>query len=70
MQLRAVITDMNETRWARKTVLTRQAGKSAKTAFEIAREIGVIGIDGDRRRNVAKYHSKYLKAGGKYRKMR
>ena len=46
------------------------AGKSAKTAFEIAREIGVVGIDGDRRRNVAEYHSKYLKAGGKYRKMR
>ncbi len=36
--------------------------KGGRTAFEIAKEMGVIGIDGDPRRNVAKQHSKYVKA--------
>ncbi len=36
--------------------------KGGKIAFEIAKEMGVVGIDGDPRRNVANRHSKYVKA--------
>ena len=36
--------------------------KGGKSAFEIASAMGVIGIDRDPRRNVAKQHSKYVKA--------
>ena len=35
--------------------------KKSKTAFEIAQEMGVIGMDTDPRRDVAKHHSKYVK---------
>ena len=43
----------------RERLLQRKGGKSA---FEIARVMGVIGIDADPRRSVAKQHSKYVKA--------
>ena len=33
-----------------------------KSAFEIAEELGVVGMDADPRRDVAKHHSKYMKA--------
>jgi len=33
-----------------------------KSAFEIAEELGVVGMDADPRREVAKHHSKYMKA--------
>ena len=36
--------------------------KGRKSAFEIAQEMGVIGIDSDARRDVAAHHSKYVKA--------
>ena len=36
--------------------------KRGKSAFEIARAMGVIGIDRDPRRDVARQHSKYVKA--------
>ena len=36
--------------------------KGNKFAFEIAQEMGVIGIDGDARRDVAAQHSKHVKA--------
>ena len=36
--------------------------KGGKSAFEIAREMGVIGIDREPRRDVARQHSKYVKA--------
>ena len=32
-----------------------------KSAFEIALEMGVVGMDGDTRRDVAKNHSAYLR---------
>lgn len=32
-----------------------------KTAFEIAEELGVVGMDADPRRQVAKNHSRYVK---------
>lgn len=35
--------------------------KKSKTAFEIAQEMGVIGMDADPRRDTAKRHSKYVK---------
>ena len=35
--------------------------KSRCSAFDIAQEIGVVGIDSDPRRDVAKKHSSYLK---------
>jgi hypothetical protein len=38
-----------------------QQRKKKKTAFEVAQEMGVIGIDGDSRRDVAKRHSQYVK---------
>jgi hypothetical protein len=37
------------------------ARKAGKTAYEIALEMGIIGIDEDPRRDVARNHSKYLK---------
>ena len=40
--------------------LARQANR--KSAFEIAEELGVIGMDTDPRRDAAKRHSKYMKA--------
>lgn len=36
--------------------------KGGKSAFEIAREMGVIGMDREPRRGVAAGHSKYVKA--------
>ncbi len=36
--------------------------KGGKSAFEIAREMGVIGIDREPRRDVARQHSKHVKA--------
>lgn len=36
--------------------------KKRKSAFEIAQEMGVIGMDDDPRRDTAKQHSKYVKA--------
>ena len=35
--------------------------KKRKSAFEIAQEMGVIGMDDDPRRDTAKRHSKYVK---------
>ena len=35
--------------------------KKRKNAFEIAQQMGVVGMDGDPRRDVAKHHSKYVK---------
>ncbi len=32
-----------------------------RSAFEIAEELGVVGMDSDPRRDVAKRHSKYVK---------
>jgi hypothetical protein len=32
-----------------------------KTAFEIAEALGVVGMDGDSRTDVAKNHSRYVK---------
>ena len=36
--------------------------KKRKSAFEIAQEMGVIGMDDDARRDTASRHSKYVKA--------
>ena len=35
--------------------------KKRKNAFEIAQEMGVVGMDDDPPRDVAKHHSKYVK---------
>ena len=39
--------------------LAHRAGR--KTAFEIAEALGVVGMDADPRRDVAKNHSRYVK---------
>jgi hypothetical protein len=45
-------------RLIREKMAARRAGK---TAYEIAVEMGVIGMDDDPRRDVARNHSRYLK---------
>lgn len=37
------------------------ARKSRRSAFQIAEELGVIGIDDDPRRDVARKHSSYVR---------
>ena len=47
----------------RRLIRERLASRSnRKSAFEIAEELGVVGMDEDPRRDVAKRHSKYVKA--------
>ena len=47
----------------RRLIRERLASRSnRKSAFEIAEELGVVGMDKDPRRDVAKGHSKYVKA--------
>jgi len=45
-------------RLIRERIAARKAGKSA---FQIAQEMGVIGMDDDPRRDVAQNHSRYLR---------
>ena len=45
-------------RLIRERLAVRKAGKSP---FQIAEALGVIGIDDDSRRDVARRHSKYLR---------
>ena len=35
--------------------------KKRKKAFEMAQEMGVVGMDDDPRRDVAKHHSRYVR---------
>ena len=47
----------------RRLIRERLASRAnRKSAFEIAEELGVVGMDKDPRRDVAKGHSKYVKA--------
>ncbi len=47
----------------RRLIRERLASRAnRKSAFEIAEELGVVGMDEDPRRDVAKRHSKYVKA--------
>ena len=47
----------------RRLIRERLASRATrKSAFEIAEELGVVGMDEDPRRDVAKRHSKYVKA--------
>jgi len=47
----------------RRLIRERLASRSnRKSAFEIAEELGVVGMDEDPRRDVAKGHSNYVKA--------
>ena len=47
----------------RRLIRERLASRAnRKSAFDIAEELGVVGMDEDPRRDVAKRHSKYVKA--------
>lgn len=49
--------------FVRRLIRERMAARKAgKTAYQIARELGVIGMDDDPRRDVARNHSKYVRA--------
>lgn len=46
----------------RRLIRERLASRGKRrSAFEIAEELGVVGMDADPRRDVAKRHSKYVK---------
>ena len=46
----------------RRLIRERLAGRTKRrSAFEIAEQLGVVGMDADPRRDVAKRHSKYVK---------
>ena len=46
---------------SKKIARNEQRKQRRKTAYEIAQELGVIGMDDDRRGDVAKNHSQYLR---------
>ena len=46
----------------RRLIRERLAGRThRRSAFEIAEQLGVVGMDAEPRRDVAKRHSKYVK---------